>query len=287
MENHSSEIPQLADDGLLTPSIKDHSLKKYQAISYYLKIFSTSMKAKWDNRVYIDLFSGAGRSKIEEQGIIVPGSPLLALGVEHRFDKYIFCEQDPECYTALAERVSAVCDADKFKIITGDVNQNVEAILEEIPKFGKGSSCLSFCLVDPFRISDIKFKTIKRLSELYVDFLVLIPTGYDARRNQDIYLDPDDPLIDEFFGDQNWRKEWEKVIASGNRDFALFVLDYFCEKMKELGYRYGGPSDSIRVTIEGKNVLLYHLMLFSRKPLGQRFWSDTKKNITPQMGFEF
>lgn len=284
---HSFEIPQLMDDGLLTPPIKAHSLKKYQAISYYLKIFSTSMKGKWDNRVYIDLFSGAGRAKVEEQGVIVPGSPLLALGVEDRFDKYIFCEQDHECCAALSQRVSVVCEPDKFKVIPGDVNQNVEAILGEIPKFGKGSSCLSFCLVDPFRISDIKFKTIKRLSELYVDFLVLIPSSMDARRNQGIYLNPEDTSADDFFGDENWRTEWEKVKATKNRDFALFVLDYFCEKMKELRYLYEGPDDSMRVLLEEKNLVLYHLMLFSRKALGQRFWTDTKRNINPQIGFDF
>jgi three-Cys-motif partner protein len=287
MENNSSEIPHLTDDGLLTPPIKAHSLKKYQAISYYLKIFSTSMKDRWTNRVYIDLFSGSGRAKVEDQGIIVPGSPLLALGVADRFDKYIFCEKDPNLCAVLTKRVSAVCEPNKFKIIPGDVNQNVEAILAEIPKFSKGSSCLSFCLVDPFSIRDIKFKTIRRLAELYVDFLVLIPSGYDGRRNQDFYLNPEDTSADDFFGDENWRSEWEKAKATKSNDFALFVLDYFCEKMKELRYLYGGPSDSMRVQIEDKNVLLYHLMLFSRKKLGQRFWTDTKKNINPQTGFDF
>ncbi len=287
MENNSFEIPRLTDDGLWAPSIKAHSLKKYQAISYYLKIFSTSMKDKWDNRVYIDLFSGAGRSKVEEEGTFVPGSPLLALDVDDRFDKYIFCEKEPDLCDVLTKRASLVCAPEKFKIIQGDVNQNVETILQEIPKFGKGKSCLSFCLVDPFGIRDIKFETIKRLSELYVDFLVLIPTGFDANRNQSDYLSPDNTSLDEFFGDQNWRVEWEKIKAKKTKDFALFVLDYFCEKMRGLRYLYEGPEDSMRVTIEENNVLLYHLMLFSRKPLGQRFWSDTKKNISPQMGFDF
>ncbi len=287
MENHPHEIQGLTDDGLLTPIIKDHSLKKYQAISYYLEIFSKSMKEKWTNRVYIDLFSGAGRSRVEGEGTIVPGSPLLALNLKERFDKYIFCEVGHDLCKVLNQRVSAICESDKFKIIPGDVNQNVEKILKEIPKFGKGNSCLSFCLVDPFRINDIKFKTIKRLAELYIDFLVLIPTGFDARRNQEFYLNPEDASVDDFFGDSNWRVEWEIVKATKSKDFALFVLDYFCEKMKELRYLYDGPGDSMRVTIEEKNVLLYHLMLFSRRPLGQQFWSDTKKNINRQTGFDF
>ena len=141
--------------------------------------------------------------------------------------------------------------------------------------------------MDPFRINDIKFKTIKRLADLYIDFLVLIPSSMDARRNQNNYLNLEDTSIDEFFDDQTWRTEWEKTKKTKSKDFALFVLDYFCEKMRELLYLYKGPEDSMRVTIEENNILLYHLMLFSRKPLGQRFWTDTKKNITPQIGFDF
>ncbi len=249
-----------------------------------MQIFSTSMKDKWDNLVYVDLFAGAGRSKIEGLNIIVPGSPLLALSVEHRFAKYIFCEQDPDCLPALAQRVATVCEPEKFTIIQGDVNENVEAVLSAIPKGRKGNTCLSLCLVDPFGISDIKFKTIKQLSSLFMDFFVLVPSSMDGRRNQDQYQDPEDTSLDEFFGNSNWRVEWEKAKS---RDFALFILDYFSAKMKELGYLYAGPESSMRVVIEDKNVLLYHLMYFSRDKLGQRFWTDTKKSMNPQLGLGF
>jgi three-Cys-motif partner protein len=282
MSDDSFELLQLPDDGLLTPTIRPHSLEKYRAISYILKIFSTSMKSKWNNRVYIDLFSGAGRSKLESSGIIVPGSPLLALGVEDRFDKYIFCEKKPEFYDVLNQRVSAICEPEKFKIIQGDVNQNAESILEEIPEFGKDSSCLSFCLVDPYKIGQLNFKTIKDLSSVFMDFLVLIPSYMDVRRNKAIYLREEDSSISTFVGDSRWRQGWLESESKGMK-IGLFILDYFGKKMKEIGYLYPGPEDAFTIYVDQMGVPLYHLYLFSKNQRGVDFWRKTTIRFNDQL----
>ena len=43
---------------------------------------------------------------------------------------------------------------------------------------------LALCLVDPCAVRNLKFSTIRDLSSLLVDFLVLIPSHMDANRNQ-------------------------------------------------------------------------------------------------------
>ena len=45
----------LEDDGLYTPTVGNWSDVKYRLISNYAEMFSTSMRRKWDGRVYIDL----------------------------------------------------------------------------------------------------------------------------------------------------------------------------------------------------------------------------------------
>jgi three-Cys-motif partner protein len=287
MTSDSFELLNLPDDGLITPSIKSHTLEKYKVISYFLNIFSRSMKAKWNNRVYIDLFAGAGKSKVEGENKIVPGSPLIALGVKDKFDKYIFCERDISLCDALNTRVSSICAKSKFKIICGDTNQNIESILKEIPEYKKGNTCLSVCLVDPRGINDLKFETIKNLSNIFIDFLVLIPTNMDARRNESIYVEPDEIIVDTFLGDQNWRIEWAEKKLSPNSDFGLFVLDYFGRKMRNLKYIYNGPEDTKPIYLKSKNLPLYHLAYFSRDKIGSEFWNDTKEYTNPQMGFNF
>lgn len=88
--NYMDENILLAeDDGMILPSIGNWALTKYNLVYDYNILFSTGMK-RWDTRVYIDLFSGPGRAIIEKQKKIVNTSPILALMVNDKYDKYIF-----------------------------------------------------------------------------------------------------------------------------------------------------------------------------------------------------
>jgi len=93
------------DDGLPIPEVGGWAETKYRLVSLYDSLFSTGMKRKWDQRVYIDLYSGSGYSRVRHSDKILLGSPLLALSVADPFDKYIFCEEDPELLDALQQRV--------------------------------------------------------------------------------------------------------------------------------------------------------------------------------------
>jgi hypothetical protein len=97
-------LPALEDDGLYTPEVGDWAERKYLLISYYAEMFSTSMKDKWGQRVYIDPFAGAGRGRIKGTSCVIPTSALLALEIRNPFDRYIFCDSSPECIGALRER---------------------------------------------------------------------------------------------------------------------------------------------------------------------------------------
>jgi len=102
------EPPTLVDDGLVTEEIGDWGQEKYRLLSLYAQMFAASMKNKWNCRVYIDLFSGSGRSRIKGTNRIVAGSPLVTLGVDPTFDKYIFCEKDPDKLSALKTRFRVI-----------------------------------------------------------------------------------------------------------------------------------------------------------------------------------
>ena len=51
--------------------------------------------------MYIDLYAGAGYSRIKGTKRILKGSPILALTVTNPFDKYILCEESEESLAAL------------------------------------------------------------------------------------------------------------------------------------------------------------------------------------------
>ncbi len=107
--------------------------REIQVVGYYATLFANSMKGKWGSRVYIDLFSGAGRARIKDTNRILPASPLLALDVKKKFDRYIFSEKDPDKAAALEERVKRDYPGVDAHVIAGDTNYNVDKIIQLIP----------------------------------------------------------------------------------------------------------------------------------------------------------
>ncbi|HUP25918.1 MAG TPA: three-Cys-motif partner protein TcmP [Thermoanaerobaculia bacterium] len=281
MSRSPLEIPTLEDDGLLTPEVGDWAEDKYRLVKLYANLFTTSMRRKWEELIYIDLFAGAGRAKIRGAERIVPASPLLALSVDPRFDRHIFCEADPKRMMALQERVRRDFLEADARFVPGDVNQNVPAISAELPQVRRGRRVLRFCFVDPYSLRNLRFDTISSLAEWFVDFLVLIPSGYDATRNEGIYLSPENRTIDRFLGRAGWREEWATARAAG-KAFDQFMTDTFAESMKTLGYRYEGFHYSHLVRSTEKKLRLYRLVLFSRHELGEKFWKQAQKSATPQ-----
>lgn len=121
------------DDGYLTPEIGSWGEDKYDLVKKYAEMFATSMKKKWDARVYVDLFSGPGRAMIKRSRRIVKGSPLLAMDVKNPFDKYVFCEKNIEKLDALRARVQDHYASLNVAFVHGDANKVVNKILNELP----------------------------------------------------------------------------------------------------------------------------------------------------------
>ena len=269
----------LEDDGLHTPEVGSWSNVKYRLISNYAEMFSTSMRKKWDKRVYIDLFAGAGRATIKGTDEIVETSSLLAMGVTHPFDRYVLCDSDAQCIDALRTRVAHHHPSHDVAYLTGDCNEIVEEVLAHVPAFSKNARVLSFCVVDPYNVSNLRFNTIRRLSDIYVDFLVLIPSHMDANREQATYLDLNNTAISDLVGNSSWREDHPKY----RRQFGTFVVDQFGQSMKKLGFIYEGPGSEVLVKLPKRNVKLYYLAFFSKSKLGMEFWNEAQKYSDDQM----
>jgi three-Cys-motif partner protein len=197
------------DDGLSRgKDVGKWAEEKHALVSFHAKLFSTGMKDKWDERVYIELYAGSGHSKIKDTSRIIEGSPLQAPALEHPLDNYIFCEINPRALEALRVRVERVAPSAKVAFIQGDCNQRISEILAEIPAHSIGHRVLSLCFVDPYDMG-IKFETLRRLSDKYVDFLVLLALYMDANRNYQNYIEEEAVKIDEFLGSRTWRDEWK------------------------------------------------------------------------------
>lgn len=88
-------------DGLAYNDVGLWTEAKHRLVAYYAALFSDAMKDKWEKPIYIELYAGAGYSRIRDTERVIAGSPIRALTLKVPFDKYIFCEQDPRKLEAL------------------------------------------------------------------------------------------------------------------------------------------------------------------------------------------
>ncbi|MGH7146788.1 MAG: three-Cys-motif partner protein TcmP [Nitrospiraceae bacterium] len=272
------------DDGLYTPEVRAWAEEKYRVVALYDTLFSTGMKNKWDARVYIDLNAGAGHARIKGTKHIVLGSPLIALHVPYKFDKYIFCEENKRCINALKKRVHTQFPNVDVEFVHGDCNQKASDILDKIPG-SNGKRILSLCFIDPFNIG-IHFDTVKCLSAKRMDFLIVLPTGMDATRNQARYFDKNSPRIARFLGKPDWRKLLE-VAEKKSIPFRQFLADLYTSQMVTLGYIKVPVSKMKEVRSDDKMLPLYHLAFFSKSERGYEFWNKVLKHSDPQQPLAF
>jgi three-Cys-motif partner protein len=269
---------------LACPEVGGWAEEKHRLISIYATQFSSGMKRKWHTRVYLELYAGAGYNKIRGTSKIIVGSPVRALTVKDPFDKYIFCEEDPEKLRALVSRVKERAPRLDVAYIPGDCNANVDRIVSEIPQPSKDNTVLTLCFADPFDIS-LKFRTLQRLAlSRFVDFIVLLAVYSDAGRAYRRYMMDDAPKVDEFLGSKNWRARW-KTAERKRVIFPKFLAQEFAASMQTLGYLPTPIHKMKRVRSDEKNLPLYYIALFSKHKLAQELWDDALKYHTDQTEF--
>jgi three-Cys-motif partner protein len=275
-----SQNLRVDDDGLLTPEVGGWAETKYRLLALYDELFSTGMKNKWDQRVYLDLYAAAGYSRIQGTSKFLKASPIIALTVAHPFDKYIFCEESEDLLNALKARVKRIGPQANVAYILGNCDDEIEKIYQQLPKGSSTNKVLSLCLVDPFDFG-LKFETLRRLSTVFMDFVVLLAIGMDANRNYEHYVDGNSKKIDEALGNREWRERW-KAIGARRSDFRRFLAREFCRSMESLDY-LKKPLDRMKLvrSVE-KNLPLYYLALFSRSETAFKFWDDVLRYSTEQ-----
>ncbi len=187
----------------------------------------------------------------------------------------------PDLIAALKERVNHKHPGIDVRYVQGDVNQKVFDVIKEMPQFSRTKSVLGFCFVDPFNMGNLKFSTISHLARRKIDFLILIPTGMDAGPNPKHYEKSTNQTVEIFLGLKSWREDWADACRR-NMGFGLFIAKAFCRRMENIGYKHGGLIESVLIRHPEKKFPLYRLGFFSKHPLAERFWQETKKYSSNQ-----
>lgn len=268
------------NDNLKLPDpVGSWSEKKYSLMGGYCEIFNSGIKNRFRNRVYIDLFAGAGFVPIKGRDKILKSSALVALSIPTPFTKYIFCEMDETKIDALEKRARREFPERDMIFIPGDSNQTIDRVISEIRKLD--FSTISFCFVDPFSL-DLHFETIEKLARVgRIDFLILLALMMNANRNLHNFIEEQSTVIDLFLKQRNWRK----AFLSGEirkEDFIKFLANTYDLNMKELGYIVKNEGLKPKVDAEEFNLSLYYLAFYSKHSLGNKFFTEIQKYNLPQ-----
>jgi three-Cys-motif partner protein len=266
------------EDGLLMhEEVGAWTPEKYRLLQLYAHLFTQGMKGKWGSLTYLDLYSGAGQSRVKGSNQILLGSPLIALSLDIQFDQYIFCEADIHRLEALKERVSQRFATAPVTFIRGDCNDPAFQIGSAIPR-----GALSLCFVDPFDLG-VRFGTLRSLTtNRNMDFLCLLNSRADAGRNTHNYTREANSKVDDFLGDATWREKWDNIEGK-KPNFGDFLCGEFDLRMQTLGY-LATPLHEMAPIKNGSGTVMYHLALFARHTKAKDFWNKVLKAATSQRG---
>lgn len=254
----------LGSDGLPVRVVQPWAQDKLYYLRRYIDVFTASMKDKWPRRVYVDLFSGPGRSVVEETCEEIDGSPMIALGTKYPFSALYFNDAAPEVTAALVARLGEPPPAN---VTVSTLDCNAAALNARQVLFAGSNThrTLGLAFIDPTAFQ-IGYDAIAHLtSELRIDVIITVMIGYAARFiSAPGFADP----MDQFFGSSDWR-ELVEARAGGECITSRRLLDHYEDRLRQLGYAHF--DDSVRI-VNSRNRTIYHLVFASKHELGGQFF---------------
>ena len=254
------------EDGLPARCIHPESVVKLNVLNYYLEIFCVAMKKTFENRYFVDLFSGPGACYEKKSGKFHSGSPLIALNLKPPFTDYIFVDLDRKTSEILKKRCqSQLGDIfETIRFLNFDSNKNVDAILEHLEIL----KSISVILIDPNGL-DIEYETVKKLAYCNSIDLIINFSIFDLKRNEVNYR-KEGSKADKFFGTPEWRNVGPR-----------YWLNLYKKQLGKLGFVGIETSNEHHITIRTPTgAPIYHLIYASKNKLGLKFWRAAKKRFS-------
>jgi three-Cys-motif partner protein len=179
------------------------------------------------------------------------------------FTDYVFVDMDPRATAALTARLRsdgvATMPDKNVGVTTQNCNDAIAAIRATVPR-----RALSLVFVDPTNWQ-VRFDSIAALVDgRATDLLYTFHVGAMRRVGS-----MPAPALNAFFGTDRWRGALARPIEQR----AQALVELYNEQLATLGYR----STAFEYAVPVKNrqgVTMYELILFSRHPLGVKFWRE-------------
>ncbi|MCK4871866.1 MAG: three-Cys-motif partner protein TcmP [Phycisphaerales bacterium] len=253
-------LNQPEDDGLYIPEVGAWSADKHHFLRRYIDAFTTSMRRKWPEMHYIDLFAGAGIERLGG-GDLSWGSPLIAAQATHGFTQLHLVERDPKHFDALRQRIAKFRQSPPPHLLCGDANELVRDVVAALP----AKDVLNLAFLDPYGLH-LHYTTIRSLARHRTDLIIFFPDHLDALRNwKVVYHDQPDSNLDKVLGTDAWRRIFTDEPPSR---CAELLRQLYEQQIRALGYKH---FESERISGPGGR-RLYLLLFCSKHDLGAKIW---------------
>lgn len=264
-----------APDGYTIRCGPPWTIHKHRFIDGYCEIFVKGARRKFKFLGFIDLFSGPGLYYQWPSGILYSGSPINAQ--KYDFDRYYYIDLNNKNIEALKFRLKG--SIKDIRTMIGDANQVSAAINKDLPY-----KSLSFCLADPENMSQLKFNTLKELSnKRHIDLLINFPYGTAFKRGAKniIKFDTNQNVIDEYFGTDMWQDIFRRHHQMFSSELFDEIINLYLEQFYKIGYLKPDPiyGNNYRVIKNTTGRGIYHLVFLSKDQLGYKFWTEAIKYI--------
>lgn len=189
----------------------DWTIKKLQNLEAYADAYTTALKNRNFNLIYLDAFAGEGAVSIKSgthAGQTIDGSAKVALDIRNKpFDKLIFVEQDERVATRLRDFVRQTAPDRNTTVINEDANIAVPDFARNMGDFDR-----ALVLLDPFN-TEVRWETVESLAETKkCDVLILFPT-MAITRMMARYEEPGEARfqdkLTEIYGSNVWEKNYQ------------------------------------------------------------------------------
>lgn len=277
LEKFNPVIPS-EDDGFAIEATTSWTFRRNQLIRHYLHVFTVTMERKFDYLVYLDLYAGSGLKRLEN-GEIISGSPVIALSEPRHFSKYIFCEINKDYSDALKVRVNKYCRQENILVFNGDPNHLIERLAYYIPDSTKKNKVATLCLIDPFSMN-IDFETVRILSELDVNFLVVLALPWNSKDSFHFCIDEERELLNAFLG-KPWSNYESGMPVSNNEMFFRNLVKYYHQNLRELGYMAKGSFHKMEDT--NYDIPFFFCGYYSNTTGTSKIHSEVLKRMSPQV----
>lgn len=264
---------EMASDGLVAKCAGPWAEIKQKIIDAYSKMITVGMRNKFDQIIYVDLYSGPGIFYNRETGLESFGSALTAL--QHNYHRVFLNDLNLENVKALRQRVGE--RQSKVTLKNLDANRVAAIFNSEI-----SNRSLTFCFIDPDNFGNLNFDTIRDICSEKNCFDLLVNFPYvDYKRS--VHLSKD--RFDNFFGTKEWRDIERKYSGKGLGSRAGALIDLYMRQLAKLKFLMPNIRNAfpIQNTNDG---IIYYLVYASKNAKGYDFCKEMGKYAISQQGLE-